>query len=173
MRPGRYSLSKGFLAAGECQELLASAGERLWETAALYGTDGQKDTVDAGFWNSQRAQVEDKELFGRMDDMVRPHLETLRFTIGSAPAWWNRYGRGVGFREHYDRISSDPNPRILSVVVMLSPYSSYDGGDLVIRGRVVPLSQGDAMTFSALTMHAVDPILSGERSSLVRWYHAR
>ncbi|MXX23182.1 MAG: 2OG-Fe(II) oxygenase [Rhodospirillales bacterium] len=173
MRTGRYALHRGALSPAECGAVLATDGRRQWMPSALYGAPGDGETVNRDVWDGQRTAVCDDWLLARLDEVVRPMRRGLRFALAREPVWWNRHGRGVGFGEHYDRISSEDNPRILTCTVLLSAADAYEGGAFMVAGRVVPMHQGDAVVFSALTMHAVAPVAAGRRDSLVRWYLAR
>lgn len=169
MRVGRHYHTTGAFSPEQCGAILASAKGRKWRPAQLYGTAEGRIT-DPMFWDCRRSRIMFPWFLQRLDELVRPLRESLRFAIRNAPAWWNRHGVGVGFNEHYDRISSDANPRVLSCVVMLSPRDAYDGGELVVAGSPVLMGQGDCVVFSALTLHSVEPIVRGVRDSAVRWY---
>jgi predicted 2-oxoglutarate/Fe(II)-dependent dioxygenase YbiX len=59
--------------------------------------------------------------------------------------------------------------RKISMVLMLSDRSEYEGGNLVIENKAVPLGLGDLVMFSPAQFHRVDKVTSGVRKCLVMW----
>jgi PKHD-type hydroxylase len=87
------------------------------------------------------------------------------------------------FRAHTDDGSTDPDdkqPRKLSVSVMLSEPSEYNGGDLVFYElfslrhaeveRIKNAPKGTAIFFPSYLPHEVTPVTRGCRMSLVTWF---
>ncbi len=175
MRTTEWRVVRGAFSPDECAAILASDAQRQWSRADLYGARGfGASVVDMQTWDAHRATLEDASVLRRIDAVVEGLNLDLAFRCPSPePAYWNRYGPGVGFGPHYDRIEDQSNPRVLSFVMALSGPGGCDGGELVIAGELVALAQGDAAVFSSLAMHEVGTIYSGRRDSLVRWYLAR
>ena len=76
------------------------------------------------------------------------------------------------FVAHLDAGSMN-STRKLSFSVQLSDPDGYRGGDLVfpIDGATGSRVRGSLTVFSALTMHEVLPVISGQRLALVGWLH--
>lgn len=59
--------------------------------------------------------------------------------------------------------------RKISMVLMMSSRSDYEGGSLVIENKAVPLDKGDLVMFSPAKYHRVEKVTSGVRKCLVMW----
>lgn len=80
------------------------------------------------------------------------------------------------YRRHtdIDVISSRLNSktrlfRKISIVVMLSDPSEYDGGDLIVGQKVASKEKGTIHMFFPMTNHEVKPVTRGIRRTLVAW----
>lgn len=66
-------------------------------------------------------------------------------------------------------------PRKLSLTMMLSDPSEFDGGEFQINAgneadaKTVPLQRGDCVLFPSFMIHRVKPVTRGVRRSLVVW----
>lgn len=74
---------------------------------------------------------------------------------------------------HMDRGRNSIVPRKLSLVMMLSDPSEYDGGDLEIFNRstteTLDKTKGIVHAFPSYIMHRVTPVTRGIRRTLVIW----
>lgn len=80
-------------------------------------------------------------------------------------------GKGTHYGWHPD-IGPGQNKRKLSIIVQLSDEKDYKGGELIINtGNLVSpdRSQGNVIFFPSFLLHKVDPLMSGNRYSLVCW----
>ena len=80
-------------------------------------------------------------------------------------------GQGSHYDWHPD-IGPNTTKRKLSIVVQLSDEKDYEGGELLINtGQLLIPSkkQGTVILFPSFLMHKVEPLLSGNRYSLVSW----
>jgi len=80
--------------------------------------------------------------------------------------WHYEIGSGLFDPVHYDMDS------VLTIVVMLSDRSEFDGGDFQTNEPsgdmlVHPLQQGDAICFVSHKYHCISPITRGVRKTLV------
>jgi PKHD-type hydroxylase len=92
---------------------------------------------------------------------------------------FNRYGQGMGFRDHVDNaIRLDPvtGQRLrtdLSCTLFLSEPDDYDGGELVVNDlygdHVVKLAAGDAILYPSTSLHHVTPVTRGQRTASFFW----
>ena len=80
-------------------------------------------------------------------------------------------GQGSHYDWHPD-IGPNMTKRKISMVVQLSDEKDYEGGELLINtGQLLVPSkkQGSVILFPSFLMHKVEPLLSGNRYSLVSW----
>lgn len=74
---------------------------------------------------------------------------------------------------HMDKGRNSSSPRKLSLVLLLSDPSEYDGGDLEIwagtQPTVLEKKKGIVHAFPSFVMHRVTPVTRGIRRSLVVW----
>ena len=92
---------------------------------------------------------------------------------------FNRYGEGMGFRDHVDNaIRRDPvtGQRLrtdLSCTLFLAEPEDYDGGELVVNDlygdHVVKLGAGDAILYPSTSLHHVTPVTRGARVASFFW----
>ncbi len=95
------------------------------------------------------------------------------------PPLFNRYAGGQAFGRHVDnaiRIQRGSDFRIrsdLSMTVFLEPPEAYDGGELRIEGlfgeQSVKLPAGHAILYPSSSLHRVDPVTRGARTSSFFW----
>ena len=91
--------------------------------------------------------------------------ESLQFTVYD--------GEGSHYDWHLDKMLSDLPPRKLSLVMLLSGPSEFEGGDLELFNSATPVKvekkKGLITAFPSFTLHRVTPVTSGIRKSLVAW----
>jgi PKHD-type hydroxylase len=82
-------------------------------------------------------------------------------------------GEGAHYDWHMDYGIGHMSQRKLSITIQLTDPSTYEGGDLELFYRSLPVKAtkgvGTAVVFPSYTMHRVTPIISGVRESLVIW----
>ena len=85
---------------------------------------------------------------------------------------YSRYEPGMEYGSHVDNgimsvKNSDPLRTDVAMTVFLSPPSSYDGGELVIEMPIgeqeIKLDAGEAIAYSATSIHHVNPVTRGVR----------
>lgn len=64
-----------------------------------------------------------------------------------------------------------PTQRKISMVLMLSDKSEYEGGELVFAKQSFKEQKGTLIMFRPTAVHAVQKVTSGIRKSLVLWVH--
>jgi PKHD-type hydroxylase len=92
---------------------------------------------------------------------------------------FSKYEPGMHYGSHVDNalmggLSGDGKMRTdFSMTVFLSPPGSYDGGELVVEMEMgseeIKLSPGEAVVYSAATVHHVAPVTRGVRLAAVTW----
>ena len=90
-------------------------------------------------------------------------------------AQFTEYPEGGFYDWHMDsdvNMINEPPVRKISMTLLLSPESQFEGGDLELmaKGKRVPLKQGHAIIFASFLHHRVAPITRGIRQSLVMWF---
>jgi PKHD-type hydroxylase len=75
---------------------------------------------------------------------------------------------------HTDAYNNDGSPRKLSMSLILSDPSEYEGGELQIKTdsdeiKTLPCPRGRAWFFPSYVLHRVTPVTKGVRRSLVLW----
>jgi len=77
-------------------------------------------------------------------------------------------------------MSSMPTVRKISMTLLLSDPSDFSGGELVLfnggklddanEGAKFELKRGHAIFFASFLLHKVNPVIKGNRKSLVMWF---
>ena len=91
------------------------------------------------------------------------------------PGQFTHYLTGGFYEWHTDNDvqgKHQPPVRKLSMTLLLSDPSPFEGGDLEImsKGKNIKLKQGQAIFFASWLQHRVKPVTRGERKSLVMWF---
>jgi PKHD-type hydroxylase len=154
----------------ELSELAWSSGKRTAGAAAR----GVKENLQAD--GSDR----------RVKELERFVLEALRrhplFEIAARPArisrlLFSRYEPGMTYGAHTDDAlmggGDDKLRTDLAFTVFLADRESYDGGELVVESplgeQAIGLDAGDAILYSAGSIHHVAPVTRGARLAAVGW----
>ena len=90
-------------------------------------------------------------------------------------AQFTEYPEGGFYDWHMDcdvNMAHEPPVRKISMTVLLSPESQFEGGDLELMGpgKFAKLKQGHAIIFASFLNHKVAPVTRGVRQSLVMWF---
>lgn len=107
-----------------------------------------------------------------------PTFQSAALPAALHPPMFNRYGPGKKFDNHVDnairfapggeRLRAD-----LSATVFLSEPEEYDGGELTVEDTFgtheVKLPAGDMVLYPSSSLHRVEPIRRGERTSVILW----
>lgn len=100
------------------------------------------------------------------------HNNPWRYTLSglAQPPSILRYTRGCKTRPHVDYQPYEDDLSKMTLLVMLSKPTDYDGGDLIVNeGEPLRLGQGDAVIFPANALHEVTEVTRGERFVLAAW----
>ena len=123
--------------------------------------------------------------FSKMTDMYkdidrimqatnRNHFGFDGMTINEM-AQYTEYPEGGFYEWHVDNdvnCQHEPPVRKISMTLLLSPESEFEGGDLELmsEGKVAKIKQGHAVFFASFIRHRVKPVIRGRRQSLVMWF---
>jgi len=123
--------------------------------------------------------------FKKMNDMYKDIQRIMKTTNGNhfgfdgmaitEMAQYTEYLEGGFYNWHVDsavNFAHEPTVRKISMTLLLSPESEFEGGDLELmkEGKVAKLKQGQAIFFASFIRHRVTPIIKGNRKSLVMWF---
>jgi len=123
--------------------------------------------------------------FSKMDGMYKDLNKIMKTTNGNhfgfdgmtinEMAQYTEYPEGGFYEWHVDNdinCAHEPPVRKISMTLLLSPESEFEGGDLELmaEGKVAKLKQGHAIFFASFIRHRVKPVTRGRRQSLVMWF---
>lgn len=110
--------------------------------------------------------------------IFQAHNSTFRVDLfGNLEIQHATYNVGGHFIEHTDMDLSanisNMTHRKISMVVMMSDPSEYEGGNLTLGSskKIIPNERGTIVLFSSFTAHAVEKVTKGQRKTLVVWAH--
>ena len=123
--------------------------------------------------------------FSKMTDMYKDIDKIMQATNGNhfgfdgmtinEMAQYTEYPEGGFYEWHVDNdvnCQHEPPVRKISMTLLLSPESEFEGGDLELmaEGKVAKIKQGHAVFFASFIRHRVKPVTRGRRQSLVMWF---
>ena len=123
--------------------------------------------------------------FKKMPEMYKDIERIMKKTNGNhfgfegmqltEPAQYTEYPEGGFYDWHVDNdvnMQHEPPVRKISMTLLLSPESEFEGGDLELmsEGKIGKLKQGQAIFFASFVRHRVKPVIRGNRKSLVMWF---
>ena len=123
--------------------------------------------------------------FSKMDNMYKDIDKIMQATNGNhfgfdgmtinEMAQYTEYPEGGFYEWHVDNdvnMQYEPPVRKISMTLLLSPESEFEGGDLELmsEGKIAKIKQGHAVFFASFIRHRVKPVTRGRRQSLVMWF---
>ena len=123
--------------------------------------------------------------FKKMPEMYKNIEKIMKATNGNhfgfdgmtitEMAQYTEYPEGGFYDWHVDNdvnMQHEPPVRKISMTLLLSPESEFEGGDLELmsEGKIAKLKQGQAIFFASFVRHRVKPVTRGNRKSLVMWF---
>ena len=123
--------------------------------------------------------------FKKMPEMYKNIEKIMKATNGNhfgfdgmtitEMAQYTEYPEGGFYDWHIDNdvnMQHEPPVRKISMTLLLSPESEFEGGDLELmsEGKIAKLKQGQAIFFASFVRHRVKPVTRGNRKSLVMWF---
>ena len=167
----------------QCQDII-NAGHQLETQAAQFASGpnvkgGKFDTKKRNTtisWIPLKALPEMyKKIEAAMMAINRNHFGYEGMTITEL-AQFTEYPKGGFYDWHIDAEIScqfEPPVRKISMTVLLSDVSEFEGGDLEFLGEdnnPPQLIQGQAIFFNSMICHRVAKVKKGMRRSLVMWF---
>ena len=83
----------------------------------------------------------------------------------------NKYKTGTVMSEHFDLIRRNKTDGIPVLTFLGSLNDNYEGGQFLMNGEDIPLTQGDIMLFPSTFIypHSVTEVIQGTRYTYVAW----
>jgi len=167
----------------QCQEIINSGHQQKAEEAKIGHRKGSRE---GKYDTKMRITTISWIPFSVMPEMYkiieRSMLQANRNHFGyegmklTEPAQFTEYPKGGFYDWHMDGEVSchyEPPVRKISMTILLSNQSEFEGGDLefMAEGNKLPqLLQGQAVYFCSLIRHRVAKVKKGIRRSLVMWF---
>ena len=159
-------------ALAEVRQLLSRIQWIDGKTTAGAGSDYQKNNLQ-GDVNDPGVQAGRKLIEAAL--MNNPRFRVLAIPKKVRPVTFNRYDEGMQYADHMDHAILPGEPKVrgdLSLTLFLSEPEDYEGGELVIQSdrddrQQVKLPAGQALVYSAATLHRVNTVLKGSRLGAV------
>jgi len=166
----------------QCQNIIDMGHQQKQEKAQVGhdkqpgGTYDTKKRITTISWIPFSALPDMYKIIERTMNQVNGNhfgYEGMRLT---EPAQFTEYPKGGFYDWHMDAEANcrfEPPVRKISMTILLSNPSEFEGGDLefMTEGNTPPqLLQGQAIFFCSLLRHRVNKIKKGVRRSLVMWF---
>ena len=170
---GFYWFKKGF-SKDDCEQIKEQA-QAFPQVIATTFAEGEEDPNRNSTVRWIDPTADTRWIFERIQEFVNEankelfHLSVTGFT--ESIQFTEYEGKGTQYGWHID-IGPGKNKRKVSVVVQLSDPADYKGGDLVLNtGNEISTNkeQGSVILFPSILLHRVEPLISGNRYSLVSW----
>ena len=115
-----------------------------------------------------------EDIQGLVQKINRNHFGFNNIQI-TERAQFAEYSKGQFYDWHADStiyMDKEPPVRKLSMTLLLSDPSEFEGGNLEIAGKKMShMKQGHAAIFASFLQHRVTPVTKGVRKSLVVWFN--
>ena len=166
----------------QCQDIINMGHQQKAEEARVGHKDGKQGAYDT----KKRITTISWIPFKVMPDMYRRIEHSMKQVNGNhfgyegmtitEPAQFTEYPKGGFYDWHMDaevNCQYEPPVRKISMTLLLSNQSEFEGGDLefMTEGNKPPqLLQGQAIFFCSMLRHRVSKVKKGIRRSLVMWF---
>jgi len=166
----------------QCQDIINMGHQQKAEEAKV----GNKDRKGGNYDTKMRVTTISWIPFKEMPDMYRIIDRTMKQVNGNhfgyegmtitEVAQFTEYPKGGFYDWHMDadvNCQYEPPVRKISMTILLSNPSEFEGGDLefMTEGNKPPqLLQGQAIFFCSMLRHRVSKVKKGMRRSLVQWF---
>ena len=166
----------------QCQDIINMGHQQKAEEAKV----GTKEGKQGGYDTKKRITTISWIPFKALPDMYQIIERTMKQVNGNhfgyegmtitEPAQFTEYPKGGFYDWHMDadvNCQFEPPVRKISMTILLSNQSEFEGGDLefMAEGNKLPqLLQGQAIYFCSLIRHRVAKVKRGVRRSLVMWF---
>jgi PKHD-type hydroxylase len=165
-----------------CQDIINIGQQQKAEEAKV----GHSDVKEGKYDTKKRITTISWIPFKALPEMYKIIERTMKQVNGNhfgydgmqitEPAQFTEYPKGGFYDWHTDAEANcqyEPPVRKISMTILLSDPSEFEGGDLefMTEGNKPPqLLQGQAIFFCSLIRHRVAKVKKGRRRSLVMWF---
>ena len=165
-----------------CQDIINIGQQQKAEEAKV----GHSDVKEGKYDTKKRITTISWIPFKALPEMYKIIERTMKQVNGNhfgydgmqitEPAQFTEYPKGGFYDWHTDAEANcqyEPPVRKISMTILLSDPSEFEGGDLefMTEGNKPPqLMQGQAIFFCSLIRHRVAKVKKGRRRSLVMWF---
>ena len=166
----------------QCQDIINMGHQQKAQKAEV----GHKDGASGKYDTKKRITTISWIPFKALPEMYKTIERTMKQVNGNhfgfegmqitEPGQFTEYPKGGFYDWHMDsevNCQYEPPVRKISMTVLLSNPSEFEGGDLefMTEGNKPPnLIQGQAIFFCSLLRHRVSKVKKGMRRSLVMWF---
>ena len=166
----------------QCQDIIKAGHQQKAQKALV----GQKENKQGGYDTKMRITTISWIPFTALPDMYKRIERSMLQVNGNhfgyegmtitEPGQFTEYPKGGFYDWHIDaeiNCHNEPPVRKISMTILLSNPSEFEGGDLefMTEGNKPPqLLQGQAIFFCSLLRHRVAKVKKGVRRSLVMWF---
>ena len=166
----------------QCQDIINMGHQQKAEEARVGHKDGRQGKYDT----KKRITTISWIPFPAMPQMYKRIEASMLQANGNhfgyegmkltEPAQFTEYPKGGFYDWHMDaeiNCHHEPPVRKISMTILLSNQSEFEGGDLefMAQGNKPPqLLQGQAIYFCSMIRHRVNKVKKGMRRSLVMWF---
>ena len=166
----------------QCQNIIDAGHQQKAEEAKVgnkEGKQGQADTkmrITTISWIPFKALPEMYRIIERTMKQANGNHFGYEGMMITEPGQFTEYPKGGFYDWHMDaevNCQYEPPIRKISMTILLSNTSEFEGGDLefMTEGNKPPqLLQGQAIFFCSLLRHRVAKVKKGVRRSLVMWF---
>ena len=174
--------TKPIFSPEQCQDIINAGHQQKAEEAKV----GHTDTKEGAHDTKKRVTTISWIPFKVLPQMYKIVERTMKQVNGNhfgydgmqitEPAQFTEYPKGGFYDWHMDadvNCQFEPPIRKISMTILLSNPSEFEGGDLefLTEGNKPPqLIQGQAIFFCSLLRHRVAKVKKGIRRSLVMWF---
>ena len=166
----------------QCQMIIEAGRSETKQDASVGNKEGIKGgVIDTKTRTSHISWIP----FKKTPEMYKDIENIMKITNGNhfgfdgmqitEMAQYTEYPEGGFYDWHIDNdvnFAHEPPVRKISMTLLLSPESEFEGGDLELmkEGKIAKLKQGQAIFFASFIRHRVKPVIRGNRKSLVMWF---
>ncbi len=141
----------------------------------IKGKVRDNDTLDVKVRDSDVTFIDNSPWINAicMHYMNRANQQAWNFIIdGQQIPQFTSYNKDQFYDFHQDSSEYVDGMRKLSLVILLSDSSEYEGGAFKFKNVTPEFStQGSVIVFPSFITHMVEPVTKGTRYSLVNWFY--
>ena len=154
------------------------AGKLDWMRATTFGQRSEEQDLSGTRRSNVKWLTGQADIFNTLWSFVQTANNELQVEVmNKADVQFTQYdSEDEGFYgRHHDVNWENPEPydRKISISILLSDPSEFDGGDLTfheVTNQGIEWQKGSVLCFPSFLQHSVSPVTRGTRKSLVAWF---